>query len=77
MVKENFERSLRAFARRTPFKPFVVELVSGSTIKVDHPEALVSRGGVAVHFDVQGAITLLDHESVSRLVDSVNQAESA
>jgi hypothetical protein len=54
MVKENFERRLRAFARRAPFKPFVVELISGTTIQVDHPEALVSRGGVAVHSTCKG-----------------------
>ena len=48
MIAENFDRTLRAFQRRTPFQPFTVELVSGTRIQVDHPEALVFRDGVAV-----------------------------
>src|SRR5262245_30613690 len=34
----NFQNSLQAFARRRPFKPFAVELVSGDRFVVDHPE---------------------------------------
>ena len=45
MFPENFSNALRAFARRAPFKPFVVELVSGERIVVEHPEALAFRGG--------------------------------
>jgi len=62
-----FERTLRAFARRVPFRSFVVELVSGTRIEVDHPEALVFRGGVAVYIDPTGNPTLFDHEGVSQL----------
>jgi hypothetical protein len=62
-----FERSLRAFARRAPFQPFVVELVSGTRVEVDHPEALVFRGGAAVYISAAGIPTLFDHQSVSRL----------
>jgi hypothetical protein len=67
MISETFERSLRAFARRTPFTPFVVELVSGDRITVDHPEALVFRGGLAAYIAPDGTPSLFDHESVSRL----------
>jgi len=67
METNAFERSLRAFARRTPFQPFVVELVSGTVVEVDHPEALIYRGGVAVYIDAHGVPTLFDHRSVSRL----------
>ncbi len=67
MIAETFERSLRAFARRTPFAPFVVELVSGGRITVDHPEALVFRGGLAAYIAPDGTPTLFDHESVSRV----------
>jgi hypothetical protein len=34
----------QAFARRRPFKPFLIELVSGDRIRVAHPEAVVVRG---------------------------------
>jgi hypothetical protein len=68
MDKSNFDRSLRAFARRTPFRSFTVELVSGTRIEVDHPEAMVFRGGVAVYISQDGTPTLFDHEGVSQLI---------
>jgi hypothetical protein len=62
----NFERSLRAFQRRTPFQPFTVVLVNGDRLQVNHPEALVTRGGTAVYFAADGEMTLFDHESASQ-----------
>ena len=68
MESENFDRSLRAFQRRRPFQVFTVELVSGETMQVDHPEALVVRGGVAVYISPTGVPSILDHESVSQII---------
>lgn len=76
MDRSAFERSLRAFARRVPFRSFTVELVSGTRFEVDHPEALVFRGGVAVYVDATGNPTLFDHESVSQLT-GVSDAAAA
>jgi hypothetical protein len=76
MTAETFDRTLRAFQRRTPFQPFTVELVSGYRFQVDHPEALIYRSGVGIHVASDGTITLLDHEGVSRLVGESMQ-ESA
>jgi len=45
MQIEAFERSSRAFARRTPFEPFAVELVSGSRLEVNHPKPSRSTVG--------------------------------
>lgn len=73
MLAENFERTLRALVRRTPFRPFSVELVSGTRLEVDHPEALVFRGGVAVFVSADGEPTLFDHESVSQLVGATDR----
>jgi hypothetical protein len=64
----HFERSLRAFRRRTPFRPFVVALVNGDRFQVDLPEALVLRDGVAVFIAAGGVPTLFDQETVSQLV---------
>jgi hypothetical protein len=55
MTADNFDRTLRAFQRRAPFKAFTVELVSGDRFQVDHPEALVLRDGVAI-FVARGGI---------------------
>jgi hypothetical protein len=68
MTSETFHASLGGMQRRKPFRSFTVELVSGEQIVVDHPEALVMRGGLAVFIDAKGIPTLFDHESVSRLV---------
>jgi len=71
---ENFERSLRAFQKRIPFRPFTIGLVNGDHFVVDHPEALVLRSGVAVYISPTGSPTLFDHESVSQLMaDTVGQ----
>jgi hypothetical protein len=69
MKEQEFERTLKAFRQRMPFKPFLVELVSGTVLTVDHPEALVHRGRAAMHVDQEGNFTLFDNEGVSRLAD--------
>ena len=69
MSTERFQTTIRAFQRRTPFKPYVVEVVSGQRIQVEHPEALVVRAGVGVFVDVSGAPTVFDHEGVIRISD--------
>jgi hypothetical protein len=67
MEIESFERSLRAYSRRAPFQPLTVELVSGTRITVDHPEALVFRGGLAVYIAPDCTPSLFDHDSMSQL----------
>jgi hypothetical protein len=73
MTSDHFERILRAFQRRAPFHSFTVELVSGDRIKVDHPEAMALRGGVAVYISPDGTPTFLDHEGVSQVIDEAQQ----
>jgi hypothetical protein len=73
MTAEHLERVVRAFQKRAPFRSFMVELVSGTRIEVDHLEALVLRGGVAVYLSATGVPTLFDHESVSQVTDSAGQ----
>jgi hypothetical protein len=68
MVRANFERVLSQLHRRAPFRPFVVELLNGDRVEVDHPEALIVRGGVAVFVAADGTPTLFDHESVNSFV---------
>ena len=69
MKEEKFERSLRAFSQRQPFKPFIVELASGTQFMIDHPEALARRGPTAVYIDTDGNYTLFDNTSVTQLTD--------
>lgn len=60
--------------RRTPFQPFIVELTSGNQLTVDHPEALVFRTTIAVHFDRSGVPTLFDNNGVVRLIGTADFA---
>lgn len=68
MTAENFDKTLQAYQKRRPFRSFAVRIVSGEHIDVDHPEALVIRGGVGVYVSATGTPTLFDHESVSEVV---------
>lgn len=76
MERENFERSLRAFVKRRPFESFLVRFVDGTAITVDHPEALVLRGGVAVYISAGGEPTLFDHRSVSQMSGTLDAASA-
>ena len=65
MVKANFDRVLQQLHRRAPFRSFVVELLNGDSVAVDHPEALIVRGGTAIFVAADGTPTWFDHESVN------------
>ena len=73
MTKQSFERILRAFQRRSPFRPFTVALVNGERFQVDLPEALVLRDGVAAFVAAGGFPTLFDHEGVSKVIANASR----
>lgn len=77
MAPDNWEKTLRAFQRRVPFHPFTVELSSGSKIEVDHPEALVMRGGTAVYLGPDGDLTLFDHHAVACVSDESERSKTS
>ena len=66
MKADTFEKSLRGFNERIPFRPFTVELINGRQFAINHPEALVVRSGVAVYIDPDGALIIFDHEGVNQ-----------
>ncbi len=68
MVRTTFERILQQLHRRAPFRPFVVELLNGDRVEVDHPEALIVRARTAIFVAADGTPTWFDHESVNSLV---------
>jgi hypothetical protein len=51
-------------------------LVSGDRIQVDHLEALVFRGGVAVYVTPAGVPVIFDHESISQLIGTTDSPAS-
>jgi hypothetical protein len=74
---DNFDRTLNAFKRRSPFRPFTVALVNGDRFEVNYPDASVVRDGVAVYIGAGGVPVLFDHEGVSQFIgDLMEQANS-
>jgi len=76
MTADNFERALRAFSHRQPFKPFMVELVSGDRFQVRHPEAVAIYHGIAIFYASTSQYRLFDGESVSQVFDEPDQAQA-
>jgi len=76
VTAEHFQTALRGFQRRTPFHPYIVELVSGDRI-TDQPEALVVRGGVGVFVSADGAPRIFDHEGVARFIAAPGESAAA
>ena len=70
MTTENFQKVLHAMIRRRPFKPFEVELNTGSRFEIDHPEATVMREGVAIFIGAGFQPVYFDHDGVTQIIDS-------
>lgn len=68
MEADNFDRSLIAYKRRSPYRPFTVVLVNGDRFEVDYPDALVVRDGVAMYIAAGGIPVIFDHEGVSQFI---------
>jgi hypothetical protein len=71
MQTDNFDRTLTAFQRRLPFRPFTVALVNGDRVEVDHPNALVVRDGVAIYIAPGGFPIIFEHEGVSQVIGNL------
>jgi hypothetical protein len=69
MNTPDFARSLRAFTQRRPFRPFLLELVSGDRFLVRHPEAVILRGDLVYWRTPQRLARLFDTTTVCQLLD--------
>ena len=72
MRTDTFEKTLRGFNERVPFRPFTVELINGRQFAINHPEALVVRSGVAVYIDPDGTLVIFDHEGVNQFTGALD-----
>ncbi|MBL8792686.1 MAG: hypothetical protein JNM56_02145 [Planctomycetia bacterium] len=68
MEVDNFDRTLNAFKKRQPFRPFTIALVNGDRFEVDFPDALLVRDGVAVYIAAGGIPVIFDHEGVNQFI---------
>jgi hypothetical protein len=70
MNLRTFERAVESYCWRTPFVPFYIQLVSGDSLLVQHPEALAQRNGLAVFVKPDGVgYRVFDSECVSQIYD--------
>lgn len=69
MTETGLAMGFHCFIRQRPFKPFVVELVNGERILVEHPETLAFNSGAAVYVSRRRAFALFDHEGVADVRD--------
>ncbi len=69
MTFGNFVRSLRSFCHRRPFRPFLVELVSGTVFRVRHPEAVMLQREVVIFTAPDSTQRLFDCTTICQLFD--------
>jgi hypothetical protein len=69
MKGEEFDRITRAFLKRQPFQPFVIECDSGRRFIVHEPAELHSFAGAATYWHADGELDLIDPEDVTRVVE--------
>jgi hypothetical protein len=69
MTKDQLEAAFRAFCRRRPFRPFLIEFASGNQLLIAHPEAVRNEGILFGMRCPDSGYVLFAAESVSRLLD--------
>jgi hypothetical protein len=69
MTADALERALRAFARRAPFRPFLIEFTSGDRVPVAHPEAVGRRGELFLYRGRDHGQRVFHSSSVCQLID--------
>jgi hypothetical protein len=68
MTPANFRHVFNALNKRRPWQPFTLELVSGSRIEVNHPEAVTCGTELIAVRSSSGHNSYLEYTSVVRFV---------
>ena len=69
MTEEQFTVCLRAFARRKPFRHFLIEFLNGQQIRLRHPEGAGPFAGVWLFHEPEGSRVVFASSSVCRFLD--------
>jgi hypothetical protein len=69
VTEKQFSVSLRAFARRTPFRHFVIDFFNGRQVQVRHPEGVAPFAGVWLFQEPEGNRVVFSSSSVCRVLD--------
>ena len=76
MEAESFDHALRTFCRHVPFQIFTVELLSGTRLRIEPPEALAFNSGTAIYVSPDGTPSIFDHLSISQLIGAAGAAST-
>lgn len=69
MSPVELDAALRGFCRRRKFRPFLIEMVSGSKVLVPHPEAVDSKASLYFLRRPDAGYVMFAAESVCGLLD--------
>jgi hypothetical protein len=73
MKFETFNASINALRKLRAFTPFTVGLSDGEQFEVDHPSAIIHRGGTVDYVNRGGVPMIFDHEGVTRIVGALKR----
>ena len=68
-IVETMQGPVRAFARRTPFRPFILEFTSGGRVLVEHPEGVAAFSQIWLFRSPRNENAVFPASSVCRLLD--------
>ena len=71
MSSDDLRRALQLLLRRVPFRPFLVEFMSGSSILVSHPESIDSNETFFLYRGPDSAYRIFHGESVCQLIEVI------
>jgi hypothetical protein len=69
MTNEQFDTTFRAFCRRRPFRPFLIEFGSGNQLLIGHPEAIRNEAELYAMRRPDNGHAVFTADSVCRLLD--------
>ena len=72
MMADEFDWIIKAFTRRHPFEPFMIEFMNGQTVEIRHREAVAYWRNIAMYRDPIGRFQCFTAESVCRVLDKSN-----
>ena len=74
MTSKQFDRAMRGFNQRRPFRRYWIELDRGSDFQITHPEAVRREEDLYVYRTPDGGHVVFAAESVTGLLDSTEVA---
>jgi hypothetical protein len=75
MTREQFEVAYRAFCQRRPFRPFLIEFISGHQLSITHPEAVIFKKLFFAMRGADGGNVIFAPDSVARVLDPTSKSD--